>query len=390
MIELDKIQYLLKEYRLDGWIFTDFHGRDEITKTFLSLSERPATRRLFYIIYPDKEPVKILSAIEPLLLDHLSGKKHLYMGKAVLREKLGEALIPGCRYACQYSFEGNVPVVSTMDGGTLEFLRTFHIEIVSSANLLQYFGAVLTLQQVESHIKAGEYIHKILQEAFAWLRASLDAGQPVDEWLLLQKLKELIGTTPLVMEEPPFLGVDEHAADPGYEPVRGQCKSISDGSRLIIDIAGKLYGAESVYYDISWCMYVGKEPDKTYTRLFNIVWEAREAVRAAVEEALARGELMKGCEADVLVRHIFEKYHMDSFIKHRTGHNIGCKCHGTGTNLDDFETHDDRYLIPGTLFSVEPGLYTDSHGVRLEYDIYITPEREVKIFGPVQNEILCI
>lgn len=390
MIELEKIQKLLKTYGLDGWIFTDFHGRDEITKSFLSLSERPSTRRLFYIIYPDRAPVKILSAIEPLLLDHLPGEKRLYMGKDELCRVLSAALIFGRRYACQYSPAGNVPVVSTMDGGTLEFLRTFQIEPVSSANLLQYFGAVLTQKQVESHIQAGKYIHDILRTAFAWVRERLDNEAPVDEWLLLQKLQALIQKTPLTMDTPPFLGVDEHASDPGYEPLEGDCRPIVDGSRLIIDIAGKLSAPDAVYYDISWCMYVGSTPDPEYVRLFDIVWEAREAVRAAVETSLAQGRFMKGCEADALAKSVFEKYGMTAYIKHRTGHNIGCTCHGTGTNLDDFETHDDRYLIPGTMFSVEPGLYTDSHGVRLEYDIYITPEKEVKIFGPVQNEILCI
>lgn len=390
MIEIEKIQRLLKEYAMDGWIFTDFHGRDEITRSFLSLSERPATRRLFYIIYPYGEPVKILSAIEPLLLDHLPGERRLYMGKEALKDELKKALLPGGRYACQYSPEGNVPVVSTMDAGTLEFLRSFHIEPVSSANLLQYFGAVLTKKQIDSHIRAGEFIHQILDDAFLWLRSQIDSGQQADEWLLLQKLKALIKETPLVMEEPPFLGVDEHASDPGYEPVQGKCKAICEGSRLIIDIAGKLPDKDAIYYDISWCMYVGKNPNEEYVRLFNIVWEAREAVRAAIAEALSEGRLLKGCEADALTRHIFEKYGMSAFIKHRTGHNIGCKCHGTGTNLDDFETHDDRYLIPGTMFSVEPGLYTENYGVRLEYDVYITPEKEIKIFGPVQNEILCI
>lgn len=390
MIEIRKIQDLLKEYKLDGWIFAEFHNRDEITRSFLSMPNRPATRRLFYIIFPDREPVKILSAIEPLLLDHLPGEKRLYMGKHQMREALASVLTAKGRYACQYSPMGNVPVVSTMDAGTLELLKDFDIEPVSSANLLQYFGAVLTKKQVESHKEAGIYVHKILDDAFKWLRAQINDHVYVDEWQLLEKLKELTKSTPLVMEEPPFLGVDEHAALPGYEPVQGECKEIKEGSRLIIDFAAKLNRADAVYYDISWCMYVGDTPDETYKKYFDIVWEAREAVRLAVETALSKGHFLRGFEADVLARKVFEKYGVENYIKHRTGHNIGCKCHGTGTNLDDFETHDDRYLIPGTMFSIEPGLYTEDYGVRLEYDVYITPKRQVQIFGLVQDEILCI
>lgn len=390
MENLEKIQNLLKQYHMDGWLFTDFHGRDMITKNFLSLQDRTATRRLFYFIPADGSPVKILSAIEPLLLDHLPGKKILYKGKDELYKVLSDVLKPNMRLACQYSPNGNVPSVSTMDAGTLEFIMDFDVKPVSSANLLQYFGAVLTPEQIKSHKEAGIYVHRVLEEALRWIRSEISKDMRIDEWQLLQKLKELIKETPLIMDGPPFLGVDAHASDPGYEPSKENCFEIKEGSRLIIDIAGKLSSPDAVYYDVTWCMYVGRKPDQRYMRLFNIVWEAREAVRAAIESELNQGGFMKGCEADALARAVFEKYGMAEFIRHRTGHNIGTQCHGIGTNLDDFETHDDRLLLPGTLFSVEPGLYTDEYGVRLEYDIYITSEKEVEILGPVQNEILCI
>lgn len=390
MENIEKIQNILRQYHMDGWIFTDFQGRDIITKNFLSLGDRPATRRLFYFIPAYGSPVKVLSAIEPLLLEHLPGEKILYKGKDELCTVLSKILKPKMRLACQYSPYGNVPAVSTMDAGMLEFIRKFGVNPVSSANLLQYFGAVLTPEQVKSHEEAGIYIHRVLEEALRWIRDELDKDMRIDEWQLLQKIKTLIQKTPLVMDEPPFLGVNEHASDPGYEPSEKNSFEIKEGSRLIIDIAGKLDSPQAVYYDVTWCMYVGKTPDKFYSKLFDIVWEARETVRKSLEIGLKQGRFMKGCEADALTKAVFEKYGMEKFIKHRTGHNIGTQCHGTGTNLDDFETHDDRLLLPGTLFSVEPGLYTGEYGVRLEYDIYITPEKKVTILGPVQDKILCI
>lgn len=390
MPDIEKIQRLLQQYHCDGWMFTDFWGGDRITKEFLSLGERISTRRLFYMIPASGSPVKVLSVIEPLLLDHLPGKKRLYQGRAGMDDVLSRILKPGMRLACQYSPEGCVPSASTMDAGTMEYLKSFGVEIVSSADLLQYFGAVLTDAQMETHREAGVRIHRVLDGAFGWIRQRMNRHEYTDEWMLLNELKRRSEEEGLMMEEPPFLGVDAHMADPAYEPAPKGSAQIREGSRLIIDIAGKLKQKDAVYYDVTWCMSVGKVPDETYARLFAIVWEAREAVRRQLETAMAGQKLMKGCEADQAAGQVLASYGMSQYIRHRTGHNIGVRCHGTGTNLDDYETRDERLLLPGTLFSVEPGIYTKDYGVRLEYDIYITPEKKVEIAGPVQNEILII
>ena len=161
-MEINKIQSLLKDFGLDGWLFTDFHGHDFISREFLQLTNRTCTRRLFYYIPAQGQPQKILSAIEPLLLDHLPGQKHLYKGMVQQREVLSSILLPGKKVACQYSPNGNVPVVSSMDAGLLEYIRQFGIVPVSSADLLQHFGAVLTPHQIETHRQAGVIIHRIL------------------------------------------------------------------------------------------------------------------------------------------------------------------------------------------------------------------------------------
>lgn len=268
MINIPKIQTLLHDYRLDGWLFTDFHGHDFITRDFLQLTDRTCTRRLFYYIPAEGEPVKVLSSIEPLLLDHLPGEKRLYKGIRGQQESLHRLLRPGQRVACQYSPGGNVPVASSMDAGLFEYLKTFGPELVSSADLLQYFGAVLTEEQVESHKQAGIIIHRILDHTFTWIRRSLDQGAVITEWDLLQEMKRLIGQEPLYMNSPPFFGIDEHACDPGYEPAPHGSKQIREGSRLIIDIAGRTLGQDDIYYDISWCMNVGPVIDPEYQRLF--------------------------------------------------------------------------------------------------------------------------
>lgn len=388
--KLEKIQRLLQENKLDGWLFTDYHGHDHITRDFLQLTDRFCTRRLFYLIPAQGQPVKLLSAIEPLLLDHLPGEKQLYKGIRGQKEALSRLLVPGQKIACQYAPMGNVPTISTMDAGLVEYLRSFDIELISSADLMQHFGAVLTDAQIETHRQAGVIIHRILEDAFAWIRKNLDAGQYIDEWMLLQHMEETIAREPIYMDSPPFFGIDDHASDPGYEPKPQGSRQIREGSRLIVDIAGRLPQEDAIYYDVSWCMNVGPQIDAEYQRLFDLVKEARQKAFDLIQSKLDAGQDICGCEVDAHLQTFFQERGMAQYLMHRTGHNIGHRCHGVGANLDDYETHDSRTLLPGTMFSIEPGIYTRDYGVRLEYDVHITPEKQLRIYGPVQEEILVI
>jgi Xaa-Pro aminopeptidase len=388
--KLEKIQRLLQENKLDGWLFTDYHGHDHITRDFLQLTDRFCTRRLFYLIPAQGQPVKLLSAIEPLLLDHLPGEKQLYKGIRGQKEALSRLLVPGQKIACQYAPMGNVPTISTMDAGLVEYLRSFGVELVSSADLMQHFGAVLTDAQIETHRQAGVIIHRILEDAFAWIRKNLDAGQYIDEWMLLQHMEETIAREPIYMDSPPFFGIDDHASDPGYEPKPQDSRQIREGSRLIVDIAGRLPQEDAIYYDVSWCMNVGTAIDSEYQRWFDLVKEARQTAFDMIQARLDAGQDVRGCEVDAHLQAFFQERGAAQYLLHRTGHNIGHRCHGIGANLDDYETHDDRRLLPGTMFSIEPGIYAAPYGVRLEYDVHITPEKQLRIYGPVQEEILVI
>lgn len=389
--DLREIQARLRKEELDGWLFADIQGRDVITQEFLELSGAYATRRMFYFIPAAGEPVKILSGIEPFLLDALPGSRRLYLGLEQQREVLSQVLRPGKRIAVQYSKQGNVPLISTVDAGLFEYLKSFGIRPVSSGDLLQHFEAVLNREQIETHAEAGRRIHRVLDESFLWIRCCLNQGLKIGELEFEQRIFELFQREGLEADgRSIFFGVDEHGADPGYEPTPATAKEIREGSRLIIDISGRLPGADSVFYDVSWNMQVGRQVDPEYERLFQIVRKARDEAVNLIQREVSQGRKIAGCQVDRQTLDIFRAYGVEAYRKHRTGHNIGHHCHGKGANLDAFETVDTRSLLPGTLFSVEPGIYTDTYGLRTEIDVYLTKEGSVEIFGPIQERIRCI
>ena len=137
-------------------------------------------------------------------------------------------------------------------------------------------------------------------------------------------------------------------------------------------------------------MNVGTQIDPGYQQIFDLVKEARQQAFDLIQSRLDAGDAIRGCDVDAHLQAFFRERGMEQHLLHRTGHNIGHRCHGIGANLDDYETHDDRSLLPGTMFSIEPGIYQQPYGVRLEYDVHITPDKKLRIYGPIQDEILVI
>jgi Xaa-Pro aminopeptidase len=119
---------------------------------------------------------------------------------------------------------------------------------------------------------------------------------------------------------------------------------------------------------------------------FATVVAAREAGVHLVQDAMGSGRTLLGFEVDDAVTGCIESRGLGEFIRHRTGHNIGREVHGAGANMDNYETHDERRIIPWTCFSIEPGLYFPEFGVRSEVDVFFD-EHSARVTGAVQQEI---
>ncbi len=393
-MNLDAIQSALRDAGHDGWLFYDHHHRDPIGERILGLDPKAhITRRWYYYIPATGEPRKLMHRIEQGRLDSLPGSKGLYSSWQELASGLEAMLAKSKRIAMQYSPNNAIMYVSMVDAGTVEFLRSIGKQIVSSADLVSQFEAVLTEKQILSHSVAQMAIDEILEEGWKEIGRRLRPanGKPgkVTEFDMVQWLSEGMKRANLVWENGPNVSVNDNCSDSHYEPTAERTAEIKEGDFLLIDIWGRVDDAESVYYDITWTGVVGREPSEREQHVFETVRNARDAAISAVEQAFATGRAICGFEADDASRAVISAAGFADYFTHRTGHNIAHEIHGPGAHLDNLETHDVRQILPNTCFSVEPGIYLPEFGVRSEIDMLTAPGK-AWVTGKIQRELVRI
>jgi Xaa-Pro aminopeptidase len=276
-----------------------------------------------------------------------------------------------------------------VDAGTIELVRATGVEIVSSADLVQQFEARWTPANLESHIEAGVKVDRVRREAFDLVRAKLAAGEAIGEFAVKQFIRERFDDAGLVTDHGPIVGVNEHSSDPHYEPQAGTSREIRRGDWLLIDMWAKLDSPAGVYYDITWTGFCGPEPPTEIASVFEIVTEARNRAVKFVQEGLRAGRVLRGFEVDDAARGAIRERGFGEYFFHRTGHSIGAEVHGSGANMDNLETHDERRLIPWTCFSVEPGIYLPRFGVRSELNVFVG-EDGAHVTGEIQDRIVLL
>jgi Xaa-Pro aminopeptidase len=388
-MNLPAIQAALRERKFDAWLFYDHHHRDPIGYTILGLPEKMhVTRRWYYLIPADGDPVKLNHRVEPRHLETLPGKQLHYGPWPEMHQRLKDMLAPYKRIAMQYSPNNNIMYVSLVDGGTLELLRGFGKEIVTSADLVTQFEATLTAEQIATHFEARDAMDPIMEAAFQEIGRRVRNGG-WDEYGVQQWFAEAFKREKLVTDDLPIVGVNENAGNPHYSPTPETSKPIREGDWVLLDMWAKKDKPGSVYYDITWTGFVGKTPSERHRKIFDIVTGARNVGIKTVQDAFTAKRRIMGWEVDAAVRAHIEKSGFGDAFVHRTGHSIGTEVHGNGANMDNLETKDEREIIPNTLFSIEPGIYLPEFGVRAEIDMLIR-NGGAEVTGKIQNEIVII
>ena len=390
-MNLEAIQAGIREAGFDGWLFYDHHHRDPIAAGILGLDPKAhITRRWYYFIPAHGEPRKLVHRIEQFRLDTLPGAKALYSSWQELHAGIEAMLFDARHIAMQYSPNNAIMYVSMVDAGTIEFLRSLGKQIVSSADLVSHFEAVLSEEQIASHGIAQVAIDSILAEAWLEIRRRLRSGSgALTEYDMVQWFSEAMRREGLVWENGPNVSANANSSDSHYEPTAEKSAPIREGDFILIDIWGRLEKPGSVFYDITWTGVVGREPTEREQLVFTTVRDARDAAINLVEKAFADDRSICGWEADDAARAVIRNAGFAEYFTHRTGHNIAQEIHGPGAHLDNLETHDERRILPNTCFSVEPGIYLPDFGVRSEIDMLTAPGK-AWVTGKIQRELVRI
>ncbi|SNT15295.1 Xaa-Pro aminopeptidase [Granulicella rosea] len=389
-MKISEIQAALTRAKLDGWLFYDHHNRDPLGYRILGLEEGGhVTRRWFYFIPAVGEPRKLVHRIESGKLDAVPGEKHVYSSWQELERELTAMLAGATKIAMQYSPRNAIMYVSMVDAGTVELLREMGKEIVSSADLVSQFEAVLTDAQLETHYAAQRLIDAILAEAWVEMGRRI-RGAGTSEYEMVAWLQNAMRAQGLVWEHGPNVSAGPNSADSHYEPSEATSRPIVEGDFVLIDIWGKQDLPQSIFYDITWTGVVGREPTAREQLIFETVAKARTAASDLVAAAYAAGTPIAGWQADDAARAVIREAGFADWFTHRTGHNIAAELHGSGAHLDNLETHDERLILPNTCFSVEPGIYFPGEfGIRSEVNMIARTGR-AEVTGRIQTELVRI
>ena len=391
-MDLHGIQRALGEQGMDGWLLYDFRGSNPIARSVIGFDESQiGTRRWFYLVPRTGEPVAILHVIEPHALKGAPGRSVLYRSWKELEGCLASHLKGMKRVAMEYSPGAAIPYVGRVDAGTVEMVRAAGPEVVSSADLVQVFESRWTAEQKALHDRAARDTLLAKDEAFALIRGRLAAGLPVKESEVQAFIRARFEARGLMTHHPCIVAVNEHASDPHFETGPGpDDRVIKKGDLVLIDLWAKVANdPRAVYYDATWMGYCGQDVPARMREVWEAVKGARDAAVAFVTESVAAGRTIHGWEVDDVSRGYIEARGFGPYFLHRTGHSIGYEVHGNGVNIDNLETRDQRTIIPGVCFSIEPGVYLPEFGVRSEIDMYVG-EGKAEVTGDIQRELLLL
>lgn len=390
-MDLASVQIYMQDQRIDGWLLYDFRGNNQVLAQLLP-GKRWTTRRALYLIPATGRPVVLNHGIDENQFKTLSVDRERYLSWGDFNDWLRTKLGGMGRVAMEYAAGGALPVVSIVDSGTVEFVRSLGVEVVSSANLIQVCAAVWSPEAQKNHAKACAEVTRIKDGAFNLIRERLAGGKKVLEHEVQQYILDQFKAAGLETAEPPIVGVNPHSGDPHYFPSPDHPMEIKKGDWILIDLWARVPGDENVYCDITWVGFAGKDVPGKHREVFEVVRKARDSVVERAVVAWKAQERICGWQLDEAAREVIIGAGYGEFIRHRTGHSLspGPDVHGMGVNIDNLETHDTREMLPGIGFTVEPGIYLPEFGVRLEIDVFVDPSAGPKITSCKQDEIVLV
>jgi Xaa-Pro dipeptidase len=385
LADISVVQGLLAVQQLDGWLLYDRDGSNPIAVRLVAPDGHPQ-RAWFYMIPARGEPVALVHTSEARNFEHLKGKKLVYMGYRDLAKQLAQLLKGMKSIALEYSPKAAVPNVSRVDGGTLEVIRAAGVNVRSSDTLVQYTKAIWGDPGRTAHFIAVHHLTELRKEALALVAKRVQAHAAVSEYEVQQQIMHGMQIRGLV-GPPPTVAAGVNTADPYYVPTAAKTAQIQQGDLLVISIAVKVDKPEGIYAAQTWCAVVDRVvPDRVH-QAFATVSLARDQALVLIKDRMTKHRPVSGAEVDQATRALIKKAGLVDQVMHRTGHSIDNDLQGGGADLDDFEVKDTRSLVPGTGFTVGPGVYFPGQfGVRSEVSVYLSPSGP-EVTTPAEDEI---
>ncbi len=383
---IERVQRALRDQNLDGWLLYEFHGVNPIAVQLLGMGK--TTRRGFVLIPEKGQPVALIHAIEASSWRHWPFESRTYSSWQEMEAELRE-LLDGCtRLAMEVSPGAAVPTLDYLPAGMAGLILSLGVEAVSSGDLVSRFHSVWTPEQLQMHRQAAEIVADVAQQAFARAAAAVESGPPTNEGDLSEWIRSQLRSHGLTVNPDCIVAIGRTAADPHYSP-EGKGETIAAGDLLLIDLWGAFDGA--VFADQTWMGLLSGAVDSRTQEIWNAVRDARDAAVTFLREQFELGGEVRGYEVDQVARALIADRGYGEYFVHRTGHSMDIDLHGSGPNLDNLETRDDRLLVPGIGFSVEPGIYIpDEIGVRSEINVYWGPDGPEVSPRDIQQEIFLL
>jgi Xaa-Pro aminopeptidase len=373
--ELSRIQEAIRDEELDGWLFCNFHHRDQLSDAILGINRNTANSRLwFYAVPAWEEPLGIVNAVEPEQLDHLPGQKKEYFGRGDLLAALGS--LAGKRWGVHLS--DTLTMISYLDGGTAAMLESAGLKLASAAGLVQRFRGLLDGAGMASHERAAEALYDIVELTWAAAQKAYDEKKPLFEGALRRVMIGAMEDRGLIGDHAPIIAAGANTGNPHYD-FEGEGALIREGDVVQFDLWAKEQDPPAIYGDISWVGVFAPSASPGIARAFGDLVSVREEVYRYIAGELAAGRFLSGAMADAKARESLIGLGYGAALKHRTGHGIDTQCHGSGVNIDSVEFPDPRPILEGSCFSLEPGIYftagssagNSGFGLRTEINVYI-------------------
>ena len=384
MKSIKDIQNIIKTKNVDAWVIVDYENKNNVLVNLLG--KKMLTRKIFLVIPSIDKPYLICHSIDTAFLKdkNIEENFNLYVYKT-WQEMLDLEKRLFSNYKSIYmdiSENGLLPRVSLADYGSVSFIKNLGIQIHSSADLLQMLTTVYSSHSFDLQLRADELTLKIKDEAFKKIKELINKNGETDEYTIQQFICERFKQEGLTYDEAPIVAIGKNASNPHYGPTKNNYSKIKMGDLVLIDMWAKLNDIDAVYADITWMGYVGEDVPNIYNERFSILKKDIDLCLEFLKRELPLRDV-KGYEVDDVSRKYINEKGYGQYYVHRVGHNIAVDVspHGPGVNMDNYETHDDRSIINGICFSLEPGIYALDFGMRSETNVYIKDKQPLVVAG---------